>query len=276
MNLRQAEQTDVIKCPLQEKPMKVFVTAVAALLMTCAILPAQDDLTASNDSLRAAVEGKKGAAEIKRLAVQVMTQAKKQMGPVPAGMEKDSWEEHAKYAEQVSEYAEYALYAASVGAPAATAIDMVSTLETQNPKSKYLTQDAYITVANAAMSSQMADRATAFAKKSLTAPKGAKPEQATATAHYIVGVVAATKNDFATADKELKAALPGIKGIPAMEGPAYYYLGAAEYRLGRQAMDRAQIDQGIKYTGQAALISGQYQQLAAAGLKTMKTEMGIK
>ena len=255
--------------------MKVLFTAVAVLVMSCAILPAQDELQTNNDSLRAAVEGKKGAAEIKRLAVAVMTLAKKQMGPVPAGMEKDSWEEHAKYAAQVSEYAEYALYAASSGAPAATSIDLVTTLETQNPKSKYLTQDAYIAVANAAMGAQMADRATAFAKKSLTAPKGTKPEQAAGTAHYIIGVVAATKNDFATADKELKLALPSIKGTQ-MEASGLYYLGAAEYRVGRQSMDRTQIDAGIKYTGQAALMTGQYQSLAAASLKQMRTEMGIK
>lgn len=256
--------------------MKVLTAAVAALLMTCATLPAQDDMETNYNNLRAAVEGKKGAAEVKRLSVAVMAQAKKQMGPVPAGMEKDSWEEHAKYAEQVAEFAEYALYSSSVGAPAATAIDLVSTLEAQNPKSKYLTQDAYVSVANAAMTAQMADRASAFARKSLTAPKGAKPELAAGTAHYIVGVVAATKNDFSTADKELRAALPGIRGIPSMEGPAYYYLGSADYRLGRQSMDRTQIDQGIKYTGQSALISGQYQSLAAAALKTMRTEMGIK
>ena len=256
--------------------MKVLITAVAALLVTCAILPAQEDMEVNYTALRAAVEGKKGAVEVKRLSLTVMGQAKKQMGPVPAGMEKDSWEEHARYAEQVSEFAEYALYSSSVGAPAATAIDLVSTLEAQNPKSKYLTQDAYVSVANAAMAAQMADRASGFAKKALVAPKGARPELAAGTAHYIIGVVAATKNDFMIADKELRASLTGIKGIPSMEGPAYYYLGSADYRLGRQSMDRTQIDQGIKYTGQAALISGQYQTLAAQALKTMRTEMGIK
>lgn len=256
--------------------MKVLITAVAALLMTCAILPAQDDLETNYNNLRAAVEGKKGAAEVKRLAVAVMTQAKKQMGPVPAGMEKESWDEHAKYALQVSEFAEYGLYSTSVGAAPATAIDLITTLEAQNPKSKYLNQDAYLAVANAALSAQQADRASSFAKKALTAPKGAKPELSAGNAHYIVGVVAATKNDFATADRELRAALPGIKGIPSLEGPAYYYLGSADYRLGRQAMDRTQIDQGIKYTLQAALISGQYQTLAANAAKTMKAEMGEK
>jgi hypothetical protein len=257
--------------------MKVLIIGFAALVIVCASLRAADDpLQTNSDALRAAVDGKKGAPEIKRLSVLVLTEAKKQMGPAPADADKENWDAHVKYAEQVAEYAEYALYSVSVGASAATAIDMISTLEAQSPKSKYLTQDAYLVVANAAMTAQQADRASSFARKALTAPKGAKPEQATGTAHYIIGVVAANKKDMSTADKELKAALPGIKGIPAMEGPAYYFLGEADYSLGRQSMDRVQADQGIKYELQAALISGQYQSMASAEAKRMKTEMGEK
>jgi hypothetical protein len=256
--------------------MKVLILSFVTVLMACATLRADDPLQANSDALRAAVDGKKGAAEIKRLAVLVLTEAKKDEGPAPADADKENYEAHVKYAEQVAEYAEYALYSASVGAPAATAIDMISTLEAQSPKSKYLTQDAYLVVANAAMNAQQADRAAAFARRSLAAPKGAKPEQATATAHYIIGVVAANKKDMATADKELRAALPGIKSIPTMEGPAYYFLGEAEYSLGRQSMDRTQADQGIKYLLQASLITGQYQTMASAEAKRMKTEMGEK
>jgi len=257
--------------------MKVFITGFAALVMACAILPAADDaLTTNYDALQTAVAAKKGPAEIKRLSVLVFTEAKKDMGPAPADADKDNYDAHVKYATQLSEYAEYALYSASVGAPSATAVDLISTLEAQAPRSKYLTQDAYLMVANAAMTAQEADRASTFAKKALTAAKGAKPEQAAANAHWIIGVVAFNKKELPTADKELRASLPGIKGIPAMEGPAYYYLGEADYTLGRQGMDRSQTDQGIKYMLQSAIISGQYQQGAAAEAKRMKTEMGEK
>jgi len=210
------------------------------------------------------------------LAVLVLSEARKQMGPMPADGDKENWDLHVKYAQQVSEYAEYALYSASVGAPAATAIDMISTLEAQAPKSKYLTQDAYLVVANAAMSAQQADRAAAFARKALTAPKGTKPEQAAGNAHWIIGVVAANKKDMSTADKELRASLTGIKGMAIMEGPAYYFLGEADYSMGRQAMDRAQADQGIKFVQQAAVIPGQYQTMAQGEVRRMKTEMGEK
>jgi aminopeptidase N len=257
--------------------MKVLLTAMAAVVIACGVAAAADDpLQTAGDNLRAAVDGKKPAADIKRLALVVFTEAKKQMGPAPADADKESWDAHVKYAEQTSEYAEYALYSAAAGAPAATAIDLISTLEAQAPKSKYLNQDAYMMVANAALNGQQGDRAAAFARKSLTAPKGAKPDQATGSAHYIIGVVAGAKKDNATADKELKAALPGIKGIPALEGPAYFFLGEAEYALGRQSMDRAQADQGIKYLLQCSLITGQYQSAAAGEARRMKTEMGEK
>jgi hypothetical protein len=61
-----------------------------------------------------------------------------------------------------------------------------------------------------------------------------------------------------------------------MEGPAYYFLGEADYSLGRQGMDRAQADQGIKFILQSALISGQYQSVAASEAKRMKGELGEK
>lgn len=255
---------------------RLFTVCAAALLASAVVSAADEPLVVANDALRAAVEGKKGVAEVKKLALTVFAEAKKQMGPAPADADKENWDAHVKYAEQASEYAEYALYSSCTGAPSATAIDLIATLEAQAPKSKYLNQDAYLMVANSAMSSQQADRASAFAKKALTAPKGSNPDKAMGNAHYIVGIVAATKNDFATADKELRAALTGIKGTPAMEGPAYFYLGEADYNMGRKNMDRAMADQGIKYVLQSALISGQYQSQAAAEGKRMKAEMGEK
>jgi hypothetical protein len=257
--------------------MKSLITAMIAVAAACGMLAAADDaLQTNSDALRAAVEGKKGAAEIKKLATAVLTEAKKQEGPAPADADKENWAAHQKYAQGVAEYAEYALYAASVGASPATSMDMISTLEEQAPKSKYLTQDVYLVVANQALKAEQNDRAMAFARKSLTAPKGAKAEQSETSAHYIIGVAAANKKDMATAAKELRALLPAVKGNHAMEGPALYFLGEAVYSLGRQRMDRTQADQGIKYMLQAALITGPYQAAASGEVKRMKTEMGEK
>ena len=257
--------------------MKPLITAIIAVAACCGMLAAADDaLQTNSDALRAAVDGKKGAAEIKKLATTVLNEAKKAEGPAPADADKDNWAARQKYAEGVAEYAEYALYSASVGASSATAMDMISTLENLAPKSKYLTQDAYLVVANAAMTAQDADRAMAFARKALTAPKGANAAKAETNAHYIIGIAAANKKDNATASRELREALPGLKGNPSMEGPALYFLGEAAYAIGRQQMDRAGADQGIKFMLQAALISGPYQAGAAGEARRMKTEMGEK
>ena len=256
--------------------MKAFTIGFAALAMASTAMLAADELETNSDALRAAVDGKKGAAEIKRLAVLVLTEAKKEEGPAAADADKENHEARVKYAQGVAEYAEYALYSASVGAPAATSADMIATLEAQSPKSKYLTEDAYLVVANSALSAQQTDRASQFAKKALTAPKGAKPELSDATAHYIIGVVAASKKEWPVTDKELRASLAGIKGVASMEGPALYFLGEADYTLGRQGMDRSQADQGIKFLQQSSLISGQYQSGAAAEVRRMKAELGEK
>jgi hypothetical protein len=209
--------------------MKVLIIGFAAFAMALTTLSAADTdpLQANSDSLRAAVDGKKGAAEIKRLAVLVLTEAKKEEAPAAADADKENHDARVKYAQGVAEYAEYALYSASVGAPAATATDLIATLEAQSPKSKYLTEDAYLMVANAAMGAQQTDRAVAFARKALTAPKGSKPELAAGNAHWIIGIVAGTKKEYAPSDKELRAALPGIKGQSIFEGPAYFFLGEA-------------------------------------------------
>src|SRR6185312_5460393 len=129
--------------------MKILITAIAALVVGCGVAAAQGDaLQTNSDALRAAVDGKKGATEIKRLALSVFSEAKKQMGPAPADADKDNWAARQKYAESVEEYAEYALYSASMGAPSATSADLISTLEAQAPKSKYLTQDVYLSLAS--------------------------------------------------------------------------------------------------------------------------------
>src|SRR6185437_9359525 len=146
--------------------MKALFIGLAALALGCGLAVAADDaLQTNSDALRAAVEGKKGATEIKRLALLVFAEAKKAEGPAPADADKDYWAQNAKYAEGVEEYAEYALYSASVGAPAATAIDLITTLDAQAPKSKYLTEDAFLMVANSAMTAQQGDRAAAFARR---------------------------------------------------------------------------------------------------------------
>jgi tetratricopeptide (TPR) repeat protein len=66
----------------------------------------------------------------------------------------------------VGEYAEYALYAVSVGATPATVVDLISTLEQQNPKSKYL-EGAYAPYLVALNQAGSAAKIPAIAEKAL-------------------------------------------------------------------------------------------------------------
>ena len=133
------------------------------------------------------------------------------MGPAPAEhRQRTAWDARVKYAEQISEYAEYALYSAAIGAPSATALDMVSTLEAQAPKSKYLTQDAYLLVANAALQSQP-DRAAVFAKKIADrAEEALNPSRQPAAHTGLSELSRPNKRDWSTTrTKELRASLTG-------------------------------------------------------------------
>jgi hypothetical protein len=136
------------------------------------------------------------------------------------------------------------------------------------------------------MNRQQADRALGYARRAAAildrqakAPEGTSQadwDSMKGKAHYYAGLIYGTKRQFAECDKELRPALPLIKANAAFTANATYWLGEANYALGRQTMDRAQINQGMKYIEQAATMSGPYRDLAGQRLRAMKQEMGIK
>lgn len=108
--------------------MKLSVVSFAFVLVAGAQEP--PDMDASYQNLQKAVS-EKNAAQVKKLAVETNGLAKQAIASQP---------DQAKYAKEVQGYTEYALYTMAVGAPPETAVDLFSTLEQQNPKSKYLDQ----------------------------------------------------------------------------------------------------------------------------------------
>ena len=91
--------------------------------------------------------------------------------------------------------------------------------------------------------------------------------------YYFAGVSAGQRQSWAETDRDLKAALPLISGNPALLGPTYFYLGLANYQLGKLTQDRARMQVGIKYTEQAAGVAGATQGQAANNLNAMKKDM---
>ena len=65
-----------------------------------------------------------------------------------------------------------------------------------------------------------------------------------------------TYGQYFEADKELRAALPLIQGNTAMTAPALFYLGMANYDLGRRTMSKARVPEAAKFSEQAAAIKG--------------------
>jgi hypothetical protein len=186
---------------------------VALLLGTGSAAVAAEDLDSSYQSLKDA-QAKKDPAAVKKAAVDAYAAAKPVANePAPqstAADDQDAWKKRVAYGKEVEEAAEYALYATALQAQPADVVDLMSTLEQQNPKSKYLDQgysvylyalgktgaeakvtavaeaglknlpenpDLLMVLTNAAAAHNQNDRASAYAKRlAAAANKRAKPE----------------------------------------------------------------------------------------------------
>lgn len=96
------------------------------------------------------------------------------------------------------------------------------------------------------------------------------------TANWLLGMTAAAQNNHAQTDKYLRAALPYIKGLPELEGPAYFYLGLANYRLAQASKNKARAVDAVNFSRQAAAIKGSHQAVAAKNVKVIAAEFGIR
>src|SRR5580698_1222111 len=259
--------------------MKKLVALLAASLIVTFAVMAADDIDGAYKDLNAAVEAKKSPAEIKPLAVAVLTIAAKTPGDA-----------HAK---EVAAQAEYALLSAAIASQQpAEQIDLLGALETANPKSEYMAsgypyylnalarvapakfgaaadkavanfpdnQDVLIGAADDALAAKQNDRAMNYAGKALAA-KGKADAATIGRMHYIIGLVSATKNQFGPCDRELRAAQPSLSG--GALGTALYYLGFCNFQLGSQIQSKDRMMQGQKFMDQSAATAGPMQAQAA-------------
>ncbi|MBV9744260.1 MAG: hypothetical protein JO099_10885, partial [Acidobacteriia bacterium] len=122
--------------------MKIAVLCTALVLAASAVFTPRllaDDLDDALNNLKQA-EPSKDPAKIKELAAAAHATAKKYEAPPPADTDKESYEARARYAKDVDHYSEYALYALAtqLRSDPKTAMDVITTLQQQNPKSEYL------------------------------------------------------------------------------------------------------------------------------------------
>jgi hypothetical protein len=274
---------------------------IAAIAMLALVgLVRADELEDSYTKLKAAVEKKdpdavkaEGAATFK--LAQALVNA-----PQPSdAAEVDNWKQRVQYGKEVVAYTEYALAAVAAEAEGPKAIELVETLVAQNAKSKYIDSctQAYLAalgksggaakqmegmtkivagrpdneVALAALSeglmSKSPDRALGYANR-LIKNKGA----GLATGYFVAGVVNGAKNAWIDCDRNLKAALPMVHDNYKL-GIVYFYLGLANYSLGKQTMDRPRMQAGLKYSQQSAAIAGPMKDQAYHNVLAIQNEL---
>ena len=299
--------------------MKLSLLGLAIVFLAGPAVAVADDLEDAVQSLKQAVANKdvdavkKLAATIRPMTAEILAVA----APADADEKKD-WEARNAYAKSSQLYVESAFYTVAVQSEPAVLVDLIATLEQQNPKSKYLNQaygaylvaldkngekakipaiakkglasfpeneDLLLYMTDTEATAKRTDSALAYANR-LTASlnKHSKAEGMTAAdwerkrgaalahGYYIAGVLSAEKGLYVPADKNLRAALPLIQGQPAMMGPALFYLGMANYQLGKMTNSKAKVLEGSKFSEQSMAISSPYQDQARHNALVMKDE----
>jgi len=89
-------------------------------------------------------------------------------------------------------------------------------------------------------------------------------------AHWMIGMTHGTQNKWIQTDQAMRAALPLIAGNQQLLGPAYFYLGLANYRLAEGPKgDKKRLPDARKYTQLCTQINGPYQAPAIKNLNAM-------
>jgi tetratricopeptide (TPR) repeat protein len=299
--------------------MKLPALSMAIVLLVGPAVAVADDLEDAVQSLKDAA-AKKDAVLVKKLAETIypMTcEILAETAPKDAD-EKKIWDERIAYAKSAEVYVESALAGTAVQSPPAVLVDLIGTLEQQNPKSKYLdsaygpylvaldktgakakiptvaekalasfpeNDDLLLFMMETAVARKQTDRALSYANR-LTAAinKHGKPEGVPAAdwdrkknaelarGYYMAGVISADKGAWVAADKNLRAAVPLNQGQPAMLGPALFYLGMANYQLGKMTMNKAKMLEAVKFSEQAMVIDSPYADQARHNALVIKDE----
>ncbi len=291
----------------------------AGLLVAGALAASSADLDDSYQALKDAVS-KKDIAQVKQLASETCALARAaSSSPAPAeAAEKDAWTKRVAYARDVELYTEYALSSTALTSQPEITIDLLTALEQQSPKSRYLdaaygaylvaltktgaaskvpavaekalahfpeNEDLLLVMIDFNMNRKRAALAGAQAERLLTVirrhpvPEGMsaadwerKKTVALTRGSWVAGMAHAEKNEYMSCDKDLRVALPLVKGDSAMLASTLFHLAVSNYNLGRQSMNRARILEAANFSEQASKIPGPYQQQAWTNAHLMKSE----
>lgn len=146
-------------------------------------------------------------------------------------------------------------------------------------------EDLLLVLADNAVSRRQNDRALNYANRLVAAlGRHPKPEGIAAAdwdrkrnamlgrGYWISGIISGEANQYAAADRNLRAALPLIQGTDSMTGPALFYLGVANYNIGKMTNNKARMLEGAKFSDQSATIAGPLQDQAWRNAALIKKE----
>jgi tetratricopeptide (TPR) repeat protein len=264
------------------------------------------DLDLAFHNLKAA-EGKEDADLIKKWSAKTSENAHKILADkAPAD---DEAKQRAEFAKESDTYSEYALSAAAAKSQdPKKVVELVGQLEQQNPKSQYLATasgiylldlqktagaakacaaadrigtangkdiDALIFAGQCSLQGSRFDKAVNYGTKAQEALSGKPDARKSAVANWIVGVGYGGQQRFGPSNKALRAALPAIRGDAQLAPTALFYLGLANYQLGKPLGDKRQMTEGLQFFQQCAEMSGPLQDQASKNVRLIKTELGV-
>ena len=299
---------------------RAIVLSVFLLLGPAVLAAVADELDDALERLKEA-QTKSDPAAVKKAAGDVWTiTCEIKAKPAPAAdAEKEAWSHTMEAAKAAEVLSEYALYATAIQKDQPTLVDLIATLEKQNPKSKYLdeiygayivavaktgggskqanavaekalanfpeNEDLLLQVMSTSHAAKQPDKALSLANRLVVVlNKHAKPQSisqadwdrkrtyALSQGYWTAGVISGEKGQYANADRNLRAALPLIKGSEAMMAPALFHLGVANYQLGKMTLNKARVLEGAKFSEQAATIESPYMEQARRNALVMKQE----
>jgi hypothetical protein len=145
---------------------------------------------------------------------------------------------------------------------------------------------ALMTLADNLIPKNRADQAFTYAERLVTVVKTkAKPEGASdedwnrvkstflSRGYYDAGVAGCMRQIWKDCDTNLRTALPMIAGQAGLTGPAYFYLGVANYQLAKITADRTKLQEALKFSQQSAAIPGPMQAQAQQNVTGMTNEL---
>lgn len=145
-----------------------------------------------------------------------------------------------------------------------------------------------LAVAASDQSAKQWTEAAALAKKAVEAAAARpKPEgvtdadwdkwktQVTSQAHWTAGLAYAGASKWSLADRELRAALPGVRSDSAKLAETLFFLGLANYRIA-VAGETERVRDALRFSEECAAIPGRFQAPARSNVKAIRSQYHVQ